>query len=314
MKRISFKDVGLRYTLSPYDEPVIHVKPGETLFIEAEDACSGQIRKESDYRDRNKIPFGNPVVGPIYIEGAEEGNTLSVSIGEIKPTTGQGVTYFSEFNENYITGPPIFKFIEANLPRKPRICKIEDGTVHFSDKIVIPYKPMIGTIGVAPHPESESVSSGVLPGRHGGNMDLPDVAPGSTIFLPVFHEGGLLYLGDVHAVQGEGEISGTAIEMPAEVKITVNLLKEESINWPRIETEEEVMFVATTSAGKGLEDAIRTAYFELIIWMKEKYGLNQFDGLMLCSQIGEIKIGNLWTVAAKIKRRYLDALQSTKDR
>jgi len=306
LKRVSFRDAELKYVLGPYDKPVIYVKPGETLVLEVEDACSGQIRKRGDYRDRSKVPFGNPVVGPIYVEGAKRESTLSVSIEEIKPAIGQGVTYLSEFSESYIVSPPIFKFMKASLPCEPKICKIRDGFVYFSDKIVIPYQPMIGVIGVAPHPEAESISSGFLPGRYGGNMDLPDIAPASMVFFPVFHEGALLYVGDVHAVQGDGEISGTAIEMPAEVRIKVDLL-DEAIRWPRIETETEIMSVATTSAGRTLEDAVRTAFLELTIWIEEKYGLNRFDGLMLCSQVGRIRIGNLWTVAAKIEKKYLNA-------
>jgi len=309
MKSLSFRDLGFKYTLSPYDEPVVHVKPGETLMIEVEDASSGQIRKKGDRRDRSKAPYGNPVVGPIHIEGAEKGSTISVSIDEIKPTIGQGATYFSEFNETYVSGTPILKFMGISFPREPKICMVKDGQVYFSDNIVIPYRPMIGTIGVAPHLEEESVSSGVLPGRHGGNMDLPDVGPGSTVFLPVFHEGALLYVGDAHAVQGDGEISGTAVEMPAEVKIRVDLLGEETINLPRIETESEIMYVATTSGGRSLEDAIRTAFLELVTWMEGKYGLNRFDGLMLCSQVGKIGIGNLWTAAAKIEKTYLHAIE-----
>lgn len=309
MKRVSFRDSGLKYTLSPSDEPVVRAEPGETVIVEVEDACSGQIRAKGDRRDRSKIPYGNPVVGPIYIEGAEKGSTVTVSIDGIRPTTGQGVTYFSEFNEGYIASPPIFRYMEVRLPRQPKICKIRDGQVYFTDSIVIPYQPMIGTIGVAPSLETESISSSVLPGRHGGNMDLPDVAPASTVFLPVFHEGALLYVGDVHAVQGDGEISGTAIEMPAEVKIRTGLLEGESTRWPRIETESEVMSVATTSAGRTLEDAIRTAFLELAVWIEEKHKLNRFDALMLCSQVGRIRIGNLWTVAAGIEKRYLNAIK-----
>jgi amidase len=312
MKRVSFRNVGLKYALSPYDEPVVHVKPEESLVIEVDDASSGQIRRKGDRRDRSKMPYGNPIVGPIYIEGAKKGSTVSVLVDKIKPTIGQGATYFSEFNETYVSGTPILRFMGVSFPREPKICKIKDGQIHFSDNIVIPYQPMIGTIGVAPHPEEESISSGVLPGRHGGNMDLPDVGPGSTVFLPVFHEGALLYIGDAHAVQGDGEISGTAVEMPAEVKIKVDLLEEETINLPRIETESEIMYVATTSGGRSLEDAVRTAFLELVTWMEEEYRLNRFDGLMLCSQVGKIRIGNLWTAAAKIEKSYLDAIKPQK--
>jgi len=309
MKRVSFRDIGLKYTLDPSDEPIVHTEPGETLIFEVEDACSGQIRRKGDRRDRRKIPHGYPIVGPIYVRNARKGGTITVSIEGIKPTTGQGVTYFSEFNEGYIVSPPIFRYMKVHLPRQPRICKIRDEQVYFTDSIVIPYQPMIGTIGVAPSLETESISSSVLPGRHGGNMDLPDIAPASTVFLPVFHAGALLYVGDVHAVQGDGEISGTAVEMPAEVKIKTGLLDGESTRWPRIETENEVMSVATTTAGRTLEDAIRTAFLKLAIWIEEKHGLNRFDGLMLCSQVGKIGIGNLWTAAAKIEKRYLDAMK-----
>ncbi|MGQ9780808.1 MAG: acetamidase/formamidase family protein [Nitrososphaeria archaeon] len=303
MKRLSFKDAGLKYTLSPYDKPIAYVKPKETLILEVEDAPSGQIRKEGDFRDRNKIPFGNPLVGPIYVEGAEMGSTISVAIDEIKPTIGQGSTYLSEFNQRYLTDVPVLKFMNTSLPLKTKICKIKDGTIHF-DNIVIPCKPMIGTIGVAPHPEAESISSSILPGRHGGNMDIPDICPGSTLFLPVFHKGALLYVGDAHAAQGDGEISGTAIEIPAEVKITVNVSNEQ-INWPRIENQREIMSVATTTASRSFEDTIRVAFLELVMWMEKKYGIDRFDGLMLCSQVGRIRVGNLWAVAAIVERKYL---------
>ncbi|HIE18479.1 TPA: hypothetical protein EYP75_02000 [Candidatus Bathyarchaeota archaeon] len=205
-------------------------------------------------------------------------------------------------------GTPILKFLGEKFPREPKICKIKNGQVYFSDELFLPYRPMIGTLGVAPHPEEEAFSSGVLPGRHGGNMDLPDVCPESTVILPVFHEGALLYIGDAHAVQGDGEISGTAVEMPAEVKIKVDL-KDESLRWPMIENNDEVMFVSTTRNGVSLENAIRTAFLELALWIEEKFGLNRFDALMLCSQIGKIRIGNLWTVAAKIEKKYLEALK-----
>lgn len=310
MKRVSFRDVGLKYAFRPHDEPVARVEPGETLLLESEDACSGQIRKKGDHRDCGKIPYGNPIVGPIYVDGAEKGNTLAISIKEIKPLIGRGVTYMSESNENYIASLPIFKFMRVTLPREPKICRIEGGVVHFSDRVAIPYKPMVGTIGVAPLLEAEAASSSVLPGKHGGNMDLPDVAPGSTIFLPVYHNGALLYAGDVHAAQGDGEISGTAVEMAAETKIKVDLLKGEPISWPRIETEGEIRSVATTSAGRTLEDTIRTAFLELVLWMEEKYGLDRFEGLMLCSQVGMIRIGNLWSVAAGIEKKYLDAFKN----
>lgn len=303
LKRISFKDVGLRYAIGSCDKPVAYVKPKENLLLEIEDACSGQIKKRGDHRNWKTIPYGNPVVGPIYIEGAEKGSTISISIKEIRPTTGKGVTYFPD--DGYVTGPSALRFMKVNLPNEPKIFEIRNGLVYF-DRIGIPYQPMIGTIGVAPYREKESVSTSVA-GRHGGNMDLPEIAPGSKIFLPVNHSGALLYLGDAHAVQGDGEISGNAVEMPAEVKIEVDIINEESIKWPRVETEMEIASVGTAGAYSSLQDAIRTAFMELAIWMEEKHGFNRFEALMLCSQVGRLRLGNLWTVAAKIEKKYLNS-------
>lgn len=140
-------------------------------------------------------------------------------------------------------------------------------------------------------------------------MDIPEVAPGSTIFFPVYHEGALLYAGDVHAVQGDGEISGTAVEMPAKIRIRVDLLKGEAISWPRIETGGEVISVATASAGRTLEDTIRIAYLELALWLEERHGLDRFEGLLLCCQVGKIRVGNLWSIAAKIEKEYLNSIK-----
>jgi len=307
--RVSFKDIGLRYTLSPYEKPVAHIKPGEEITVEVEDASSGQIRMESDLRDRSKVPFGNPLVGPIYIDGAKPGESIIIQVKDIRPTIGQGAIYSSEFNEKYLTEVPILRFMGLSFPRKTKICRIINGSVLF-DGLKLPYKPMIGTIGTAPYPEAECISSSVIPGRHGGNMDLPDICPGSKVILPVFHEGALLYLGDVHAIQGDGEIFGTAVEMPAEVTLKVDVSRE-NVNWPRIENAEEIMYVATTGAGRSFEDAVRIAFLELAVYMEKEYGIDRISGLMLCSLVGKISVGNLWAVAAKIKRKYLEEFSAT---
>jgi len=126
LKKISFKDTGLKYALSPYEKPVAYVEPGETLIVEVEDASSGQMRKASDVRDRDAVPFGNPVVGPIYVEGAKPGDAIIVTIEDIRPTIAQGAIYFSEFNERYLTEVPILKFVGSTFPRKTKICKIKN--------------------------------------------------------------------------------------------------------------------------------------------------------------------------------------------
>jgi acetamidase/formamidase len=199
-------------------------------------------------------------------------------------------------------GAALDKFLRSDLPENLRICPIRDGKVYFTDRHVLPYEPFIGTIGTAP--PLESISSGGL-GNHGGNMDLPDVCPGNTLYLPVYVEGALLHLGDVHAVQGDGEITGNGVEMPAECTLTIDLLKGKTIPSPRIESEHCIMAVANSGTGRSLQDAIRVAFIQLVFWMEEEYGMDRSDAFELCAQVGRLRLGNLWAVAAKFPKTYL---------
>ncbi len=302
MRKISFKEIGLRYVFSPYVHPVARVMPGESLRLEIQDASSGQVRKSEDVRDKSKIPFANPVIGPIYVEGAEPGDIVSILIEDIQPLEGIGAVYYLDSFESYLTGISLNKFLDSKLSFRTVICEIKEGYVHLLDGRKIPYSPMLGTIAVAPHPEAESLSTFKNPGPHGGNIDLPDVAPKSRVFLPVYHSGGLVYLGDAHAAQGDGEIFGVAVEMSAEVTVRFDILKRKKIEWPRLETERELVSVVVASGERGLKEAITEAYLQLAIWIEERYGINRRDALILLGQAGKIRIGNLWTAAAKISK------------
>lgn len=305
MKRLSLEMQGdLKYVLSRHNKPRLQVEPGETLIVETEDAWNGQIRKRGDRRDYSTRPYGNPQSGPIYVKGAGKGDSLAVRIRQIEPMIGQGATrtpsywWFMGSTE----GAALDKFLRSDLPENLRICPIRDGKVYFTDRHVLPYEPFIGTIGTAP--PLESISSGGL-GNHGGNMDLPDVCPGNTLYLPVYVEGALLHLGDVHAVQGDGEITGNGVEMPAECTLTIDLLKGKTIPSPRIESEHCIMAVANSGTGRSLQDAIRVAFIQLVFWMEEEYGMDRSDAFELCAQVGRLRLGNLWAVAAKFPKTYL---------
>lgn len=305
VKRLTLAQQGrLHYALSPFNEPKLTVKPGETVVVETEDAFSGQIRSEKDRRDMKAMPFSNPQTGPIRVEGAERGDTLLVDIKDIRPMTKQGATRIPSWWWYLGTeGSATFsQFLNLELPHGTRICPIKDGKVYFSDGIVLPYEPMIGTIGTAP--EIEAISS-YLPGPHGGNMDLPDIRIGNRLYLPVHVTDALLYLGDVHATQGDGEICGTAIEMPAESTLAIDLVKGKAVNWPRIESPDYLMAVATSGSGRPLEEAVRIAFMELILWLEREYGFDRWDAYQLCTQVAKVRLGNLWTVAAKFPKKYL---------
>ena len=306
MKRLTLEKQGrLNYAISRLNKPTLQIDPGETIVVETEDAWSGQVRKEGDRRDYSAMPYGNPQSGPIYVRGAEEGDSLAVRIDDIQPTIGQGCTRTSSYwwYMGSVESRALNKFLNPSLPENIRICPIRDGKVYFSDKYVLPYQPFIGTIGTAP--ALESISSGYL-GNHGGNMDLPDVCVGNTLYLPVYVEGALLHLGDVHAIQGDGEITGNGVEMPSECTLTIELLKEKTIPSPRIESPEHIMAVACSGVGRSLQDAVRLAYIQLVFWMEEDFGLDRSDAFQLCAQVGRLRLGNLWSAAAKFPKEYLD--------
>jgi acetamidase/formamidase len=189
------------------------------------------------------------------------------------------------------------------LPEKVKKVRVDDDGVHWSDKLILPYEPFIGTIGTAP--EIEAISS-LQPDYYGGNMDLPDVAPGAIIYLPVQTAGGYLYLGDCHAIQGDGELCGVALEIPATVEIQVDLIKSYGNSWPQVETEDRIMFVGSS---RPLEDATRIAYRELVRWVAAETGQSEADVYMLLTMCGKVRLGNMvdpkYSVGAAIEKRYL---------
>ena len=294
MKRIDAQP--LCYEFSRHNEPRARIAPGESVLVESEDALSGQIRKPGDQRDKPKMPFSNPVAGPIFVEGAEPGDALAVRIDEIKPRDGQCATY---------TGHPqlLAKWLGDDVPPGAHVCPIRDGEVHWSDDLTIPYTPMLGCIGTAPDWGVPSTSPA---GLHGGNMDIIETAPGATVVLPVFVEGGLLYLGDAHAAMGHGELSATGLEMAAETVIIIDLRKNQNLPGPRIEAPDEIMTIAT---GAPMEHAVAEGYARLIQWLEADHGWDRWKAYDLLTHVGRISVGyyGIGTVATKIERKYLQS-------
>ncbi|MDE2681441.1 MAG: acetamidase/formamidase family protein [Verrucomicrobiota bacterium] len=294
MKRVDAQPLG--YEFSRHNEPRARITPGESLLVESEDALSGQIRKPGDQRDKSKMPFSNPVVGPIFVEGAEPGDALAVRIDEIKPRDGQCATY---------TGHPraLAEWLGDDVPPGAHVCPIRNDEVHWSDDIAIPYTPMLGCIGTAP---AWGVPSTGPAGPHGGNMDIIETAPGATVVLPVYVPGGFLYLGDAHAAMGHGELSATGLEMAAETTITVHLRKSQNLPGPRIEASDEIMTIAT---GAPMEHAVAEGYARLIQWLEADHGWNRWKAYDLLTHVGRISVGyyGIGTVATKIERKYIQS-------
>ena len=190
-----------------------------------------------------------------------------------------------------------------NPPLPEKVKKLEVTLEHgtkWSDTITLPYEPFIGTIGTSP--EIEAISS-LVPDYYGGNMDLPDVGVGAVIYLPVNAPGALLYLGDCHATQGDGELCGVAIEHPTVTTVQVDLIKGWTFKWPRLETEKFYMAIGSS---RPMEDAARIAYRELIRWLGADFGMDETEAYMLLTQCGKVRLGNMvdpkYTLGASIAK------------
>ena len=297
---------GYSYVYGPYRKPVLRIEPGDTVIVETEDAFESKIRSADDKPSKVlTVPFLNPQSGPVYVEGAEKGDTLSVKIESIEPLhpgENAGTTcLIPEFGG--LTGTNRTALLNEPLPEIVKKVRIEDGLIYWNSSITIPYEPFIGTIGTSP--EIEAINS-LTPAEHGGNMDVPDVKPGTVIHLPVYVDGALLYLGDCHAAQGDGELCGVALEHRAKVTLTVDVIKGHTITWPRLESE---AFIMALGSARPLEDAARVAYRELVFWMEKEYSFDRYEAYMLLTQVGKVRLGNMvdpnYTVGASIVRQYL---------
>ena len=296
------------YVYGPYAKPVLTVDPGAVVSCETHDAFEGKIKSESDKpSEKLNFPYLNPQNGPIHVNGAEKGDCLAVHIRSIRPRGPQPVgttCLIPEFGG--LVGTGATALLNAPLPERVRKLVItpEEG-VKWNDRITLPYQPFIGTIGTSP--EIEAISS-LQPDYYGGNMDLPDVAVDAVIYLPVNAKGALLYLGDCHAAQGDGELCGVAVEHPTVTTVQIDLIKGWTIGWPRLENKDVFM---TIGSGRPMEDAARIAYRELVRWMASDFGFDELDAYLLLTQCGRVRLGNMvdpkYTLGASIAKSIVGA-------
>jgi acetamidase/formamidase len=296
-----------QYVYGRYAAPKLTIDPGDLVVVETEDAFGGAIQSEQDRpTEKLKFPYLNPQSGPIAVRGAAKGDCLAVHIHAVETRGVQpaGKTcIIPEFGG--LVGTASTAVLNKPLPERVRTMHVDKDGVRWSDKIVLPYQPFIGTIGVSP--EIEAISS-LQPDYHGGNMDLPDVAPGAILYFPIHTEGALLFVGDCHATQGDGELSGVAVEQRATVTLHVDVIKNWSFAWPRLETSD---FIMTIGSARPMEDAARIAYRELVRWMSADYGFDEIDAYMFLSQAGRMRLGNMvdpkYTMGASVLKKYLIA-------
>ena len=290
--------------------PVARLRPGNILEANALDCFGNAIKKPGDTLSLSK--GDNPLTGPFFIEGAEPGDTLVVHILDLQVDGNQGVGAFAPgfgaLNETNYT-----PMLHSPLPEKIWFYPIDHAShtatfqaLDSNYRVKIPLHPFLGCIGVAP--SSGEARSSVVPAEFGGNMDAPEVSVGNTLYLPVNVSGGLLYFGDGHAAMGDGEIAGTAIEVPMKARLQLDLVKGKHTNWPRFENESEIM-----AAGiyRPVDDAVRIAFTELVGWIHADYGLSELDAYELLSKVGKIHLTEMvdpnYVVVASIEKKYLPA-------
>jgi amidase len=306
--RYEVKPSELKYTFAASYAPVARLKSGNILETNTVDCFGNAVKKPGD--TLSMAPGDNPLSGPFYVEGAEPGDTLAVKILEISIDGNQGIGAlapgFGALNSTNYT-PMLNPAIKEKIWFYPIDHATNTATFQALDSkysVKIPLHPFFGCIGVAP--AGGEARSSIVPEAFGGNMDSPEASAGNTVYFPVNTPGAMLFLGDGHAAMGDGEIAGTAIEVPLRSRVQVRVIKGKKISWPRFENDEYIMAMG---AYRPLDDALRIAFTELIGWIHDDYGLSEIDAYQLLSQVGEIHLNEMvdpnYVVIAKVKKKFL---------
>lgn len=263
--------------------PVLTVPSGAVIEVETQEATDGQITIDADIRVFDSLDFSkvHPLTGPVYVEGAEPGDVLAVTLHKIEIGSygwtaimpGFGLLA-DEFPNHYLK---TFAFREGT------------SSLRFSDGIEIPLRPFPGVMGVAP--ATDELLSTIPPRANGGNMDDPDITVGTTVYFPVFVPGALFSIGDAHAVQGHGEVSGTAIEAPMRIVYEVNVIKGAGrIEEPQYENDH---VYAVTAFAATLDEAARKATHYMVDYLAAEHGLERWEAYMLASVAADLKIAEV---------------------
>lgn len=264
--------------------PVIKVPSGAVIEAFTKEASDKQISINTTTEELRKMEFNrdlvHPLTGPVYVEGAQPGDVLEVTLHTIEigdwgwTKVGDAGILGDAFND------PILRTWNLRKNKK---------SVLFSKNITVPLEPFAGVMGVAP--DTGEMLSTIPPRANGGNMDDPNIVEGAKVYFPVFVEGALFSIGDGHAAQGHGEVCGTAIEIPMRIIYEVNVIKgKRYIKEPQYETDE---FYAVTAFGITLDKAAKKATQYMVDYLVSEHNLNQHEAYMLCSLSGDLKIAEV---------------------
>lgn len=283
--------------------PALRIKSGDTVITKTIDAAG------VDDQGKTVAPGGNPETGPFYIEGAEPGDSIVVTI--VKLETNRAMAYSGSLLAPYAATPQAIATRKDSEPKrvtwtidKAKGVATLDQTEVQPGGITLPLRPMLGCIGVAPARKEAIATS--TPGNFGGNMDYAYMGQGVKLTLPVFEPGALLFLGDGHARQGEAEAVGSGMETSMDVTFKVDLIKKKTVAWPRVETDTHIMVLGSA---RPLLEAFQIASSDLQKTLQEDYGFTERGAQVFIGETGEYEISNVvdpnFTVAAKIRKSTL---------
>ncbi|GAB5523953.1 MAG: acetamidase/formamidase family protein [Roseivirga sp.] len=263
--------------------PVLTVPSGAIIEAFTEEATDGQLSLNSTTEDVANVSFEpiHPITGPVFVEGAQPGDVIAITLHKIEAGewgwTGifPGFGYLAdEFTEPYLKTFAIDKYSK---------------TIDFNDKIKLPLKPFPGVMGVAP--ATDSLLSTIPPRANGGNMDDPHLVEGTTVYFPVFVEGGLFSIGDTHAIQGLGEVSGTAIEAPMRIIYEIKVIKSKPyLAEPQYETDD---YYAVTGFAPSIDGATKKAIGYMVDYLEAEHNLTREEAYVLCSLAGDLHIAEV---------------------
>lgn len=282
-------------------EPVLRIADGDTVRTTTIDAWGNDEHEQS-------VTHGpNPMTGPFYVEGAEPGDTLVVVLDSLVPNRNRGYIRAglaeNVVDPGYVAQLPTRDLAEWHVDTEAgRVTLVKPETK--LGRFTVPLAPMVGCFGVAP--EHGQAISTATSAEHGGNMDYRGFTNGVTVYFPVFVPGALFHIGDGHALQGDGEIGGTGIEISFAVQFTVRVIKGKRIGWPRGENAD---YIFTAGNARPLDQALQHATTEMMRWLQEDYALDPTGASILLSQCVEYEVGNVfdpaYTMICKIPKRLL---------
>ena len=273
--------------------PAQRAKSGDTIHFECLDSSGGQLGPNASVASIAALDFGkiNPVTGPVYVEGAEPGDALKVTIRKFIPSGFGWTANIPGFGllADQFKEPALHLWTYDPSSMAPAL---------YGPKGRVPLKPFAGTIGVAP--AEPGLHSVVPPRRVGGNLDIRDLTEGVTLYLPVEVDGALFSIGDTHAAQGDGEVCGTAIESQMDVEATLDLVKGANLKSPRFTTSGPVTrhldgagYEVTTGVGPDLMTGARESVMRMIDLLGAEHGLSAVDAYMLASVCGDLRISEI---------------------